>query len=114
MEITYRHEGDYLLPNLEIPEAPKLGKYGLLRERYLRQQKSAIYTGMLLSGRLNTHLEEIDGRANRMLETLTAQMARAEGVTEQLKAEDQMKWVQLMNSIHDRAEENILNELIYV
>lgn len=113
MEITYRLAGDYLLPNLKAPKSPEIGKYGLLRERYLRQRKSAIYTGMLLSGRLNAHLEEIDRQANRMLETLTAQMAKAEGVTERLKSEDQLRWVQMMNSVRSRAEETVLAELVY-
>ena len=113
MEITYRTVGDYQLPNLTAPESPKVGKFGLLRESYLRTKKSPIYTGLLLSGKLNGHLEEIDSRAKGMLETLTAQMAKTEGVTERLKAEDQMLWVQRLNSIRSRAEEIVMAELIY-
>jgi hypothetical protein len=85
----------------------------MLRRSYLRNQKEAIHTGMLLSGKLNPHLEEIDRQASEMIEQLTTQMAQTEGVTEQLKATDQMKWVGLMNNIRQRAEEVVLAELIY-
>ena len=113
MEVTYRTEGDYLLPNLTVPEAPKVGKYGMLRREYLRKNKNGIYTGMLLSGKLNGHLEEVNRQATEMVENLTAQMAKAEGVTEQLKATDQMRWVGLMNNIRASAEEVVLRELVY-
>ena len=113
MEVTYRTEGDYLLPNLTVPEAPKVGKYGMLRREYLRKNKNGLYTGMLLSGKLNGHLEEVDRQATEMVENLTAQMAKAEGVTEQLKATDQMRWVGLMNNIRASAEEVALRELVY-
>ena len=113
MEVTYRTEGDYLLPNLTVPEAPKVGKYGMLRREYLRKNKNGIYTGMLLSGKLNGHLGEVDRQATEMVENLTAQMAKAEGVTEQLKATDQMRWVGLMNNIRASAEEVVLRELVY-
>ena len=76
MELTYRTEGDYRLPNLEAPEAPKVGKYGMLRRSYLQTHRNAYYTGMLLSGRLNAHLEKIDRQATEMVEQLTARMAR--------------------------------------
>ena len=72
MELTYRTEGDYRLPNLEAPEAPKVGKYGMLRRSYLQTHRNAYYTGMLLSGRLNAHLEKIDRQATEMVEQLTA------------------------------------------
>ena len=113
MELTYRTEGDYQLPNLEAPEAPKVGKYGMLRREYLRKHRNGYYTGMQLSGRLNTHLEKIDREATEMVEQLTAQMARKQGVTEELKASDEMKWVGLMNSIRASAEEVALAELVY-
>lgn len=71
MELTYRTEGDYRLPNLEAPEAPKVGKYGMLRRSYLQTHRNAYYTGMLLSGRLNAHLEKIDRQATEMVEQLT-------------------------------------------
>ena len=113
MELTYRTEGDYQLPNLDVPEAPKVGKYGMLRRSYLANHRHGIYTGMLLTGELNSHLEEIDRQANEMVEKLTAQMAVEQGVTENLKASDQMKWVGLMNNIQASAEEAVLKELIY-
>jgi hypothetical protein len=112
-ELTYHWEGDYLIPDLEAPEAPKIGKFGTLRHKYLRSRHRGIFDGMLLEGSLNPHLEQIDRQANEMMERLTAQMAQAEGVTEALKARDQMAWVRAMNSIKNRAEEIVLNDLIY-
>ena len=103
MELTYTMQGDYLIPDLTVPESPKIGKYGMLRRTFLREHRDGIYTGMLLEGTLNSHLEEVDARANRMMDKLT----------EQMKAEDQMKWVQLMNSIRNSAEEVVLRDLIY-
>lgn len=113
MELTYRQEGDHLLPNLSVPEAPKIGKYGMLRRTYLRKHRNGLYTGMQLSGRLDLHLEEIDRQAAGMMERLVTRMAREQGVTEDLKAQDQMKWVGLMNSIRASAEEIVLRELVY-
>ena len=113
MELTYRTEGDYRLPNLSVPEAPKVGKYGMLRRSYLRKHRNGIYTGMLLSGELNSHLEEIDRQATEMVERLTEQMAAQQGVTERLKASDQMKWVGLMNNIKASAEEVAMKKLVY-
>ena len=113
MELTYRTEGDYRLPNLDVPEAPEVGKYGMLRRSYLANHRRGIYTGMLLTGELNSHLAEIDREATEMVERLTARMAREQGVTEELKASDQMKWVGLMNNIRAAAEEVALAELIY-
>ena len=113
MKLTYRQEGDYLLPNLEVPESPKIGRYGMLRRDYLRKNHDGIYTGMLLRGNLNSHLEEIDRQATEMMDRLLSQMAQEEGVTESLKASDQMRWVGLMNNIRQRAEEIVLNDLIY-
>lgn len=112
-KLTYRQEGDYLLPNVVPPEDPKVGKFGMLRRDFLRDHRKPLYTGMLLSGKLNPHLEEVDRQATEMMDTLVAQMARAEKVTESLKASDQMLWVQSMNSIRNRAEERVLHELIY-
>ena len=113
MELTYTMQGDYLIPDLTVPESPKLGKYGMLRRTFLREHQDGIYTGMLLNGTLNRHLEEVDRQAQKMLDDLTEQMKALNGVTEQLKAEDQMRWVQMMNSIRHSAEEVILNDLIY-
>ncbi len=79
MEVTYHKEGEYYLPDLVVPEAPKVGRYGMLRRRFLRENRNGTYTAMLLTGKLNQHLEEIDRQANEMMETLTAQMAKQEG-----------------------------------
>ena len=113
MELTYTPQGDYQIPDLEIPESPKVGKYGMLRRTFLREHKDGIYTGMLLSGKLNGHLEEIDRTANEMMNRLTTELAKEQGVTESLKASDPMKWTGLMNNCKAQAEEIILNELIY-
>ena len=102
-ELTYHWKGDYLIPDLDPPEAPKIGKFGTMRHDYLRNHHRGIFDGMLLKGTLNAHLEEIDRQANEMMERLTTQMAAAEGITEQLKAADQMEWVRRMNSIKNRA-----------
>ena len=113
LELTYHWEGDYLIPDLEPPEAPRIGKYGTMRHNYLRDYHRGVFDGMLLSGKLNAHLEEIDRQANEMMELLIAQMARTEGITEQLKATDQIEWVRRMNGIQNRAEEIVNNQLIY-
>lgn len=113
MELTYRMEGDYRLPNLDAPEAPKVGKYGMLRRSYLRKNKNGIYTGMMLSGKLDSHLAEIDREATELVSSLTERMAAEQGVNESLKASNQMKWVGLMNSIRASAEEIVLTELVY-
>ena len=113
MELTYRTESGYRLPNLDVPEAPQVGKYGMLRRSFLANHRHGIYTGMLLTGELNAHLEKIDREATEMVERLTAQMARKQGVTEELKASDQMKWVGLMNNIKAAAEEAALAEIVY-
>ena len=104
-EITYHREGDYLLPDLIPPEAPRIGVWGMRRREFLKKHHSGIYTGLLLSGKLNAHLEEVDCQAEEMLFQLVNQMAQAEGVTEQLKATNQMAWGGAMNNIQERAEE---------
>ena len=113
MSLTYHQEGDYLMPDLIPPESPMIGKFGMLRREFLRQHRRPIYSGMLMSGKLNPHLEEIDRTADEMLERLMDQMAASEGVTEMMKAENQMEWVARMNNIRNRAEETILSQLIY-
>ena len=113
MALTYTMQGDYQISNLIPPEAPKIGKYGMLRRSYLRNHRNGLYTGMLLSNKLNQHLEEIDRQASEMMERLTSQMAKAQGVTESLKATNQMAWVQAMNNIRSSAEEVVMKELVY-
>ena len=102
-------------PNLELPEdeTPRYGKYGRMRRTYLREHHEGLYTGLLLSGKLNAHLNEIDETAHARIELMTKQMAVAQGVTEELKAKDQMTWVGAMNNIRNTAEEIIYSELIY-
>ena len=113
MNLTYTMQGDYLLPNLEVPEAPKVGKFGMLRRSFLRNHRKALYTGMMLTDKLNSHLEQVDLEANRMLEKLVSQMAQEQGVTEELKARNQMTWVTMMNNLRSAAEEVVLKELVY-
>ena len=112
MEITYTLVGDYYLPNLTAPESPKVGRWGMLRFNHLRKHWEALYTIMLMKGTLNPHLEEIDRQAQEMEQQLISQLAQQEGVTEQLKAENQMDWVAQMNNIRNRADEIVLNDLI--
>lgn len=100
-----------LLPLEE--DTPACGKYGRLRRRYLKEHREGLYTGLLLSGKLNAHLNEIDAAANAQIELITKQMAAAQGVTEELKARDQMAWVGAMENVRGAAEEINLNELIY-
>ena len=110
--LTYHREGDYLLPDLLPPEAPRIGIWGMRRKRYLQYYHDGIYTGLLLSGKLNAHLEEIDHSASEMFDLLVKQYAEREGVSEQLKAENQLEWVRRMNSIQERVKEIITLELI--
>ena len=111
--IIYELIGDYYFPLLKVPECPPIGRYGKLRHRYLKQNRRVLYSQLLTSGKLGTHLAEIDISANDMMERLVKQMAKAQGVTERLKADDMMKWVGLMNNIRASAEEIVLNDLIY-
>ena len=110
----YRQNGDYLLPNLEVPDSPKVGVWGERRRKYLREHQKALYTAMMLGDTLNTHLEEVDRTATQMHDHLTSQLAEQEGITEQLKATNQMEWVQRMNSVRSRAAEVVWKELICV
>ena len=114
-QITYTKQGDYWLPNLLPPQEPQipLGKYALMRRRFLQQSRKVTYTNLLTTGQLHTHLMEIEQTARSRVESIVSQMAQAEGVTEELKATDQMKWVGLMNNFRSAAEEQILQELIY-
>lgn len=113
---TYRREGDYLLPNLSLPpdaEDYQIGKYGRLRRHYLKEYRRALYTCMMTDGTLMKHLAEIDRSCNTRLEIIETAMMKQEGVTEVLKASNQMEWVRRRNSIRNRAEEVILTELVY-
>ena len=114
MEVTYtNHEGFYL-PNLTLPrkEEASFGRYGRLRIKYLKEHRRVLYADLLTSGELTQHLNEIDRQAQEMLELLVKQMAQEQGVTEQLKAEDQMAWVGAMNNIRSAAEE-VVQKIIF-
>ena len=110
---TYRQTGDYLLPDIEVPESPRIGIWGQRRLQYLRTNKKVLYTTMLMGDTLKDHLEEVDKSADEMYEQLTLQMKAQEGVTEELKANNQLEWVQQMNNIRNRAAEIVWEELIY-
>ena len=114
-EVTYRQNGDYLLPDLGLTEAEQkpLGKYGMMRMQYLEESRPGLYTRLLLSGKLMAHLQETEQAAQSRLVSLMSQLPEQAGVTEELKARDQMAWVQQMNALKAQAEELILSELIY-
>ena len=113
ISLTYHREGDFLIPDLIPPEEPQIGPWGRKRKKYLQQYRDPIYTGLLLSGKLKDHLEEIDRTASEMVGRLVEEMARKEGITEALKAEDQMEWIRKMNGIRNAAEEVVMTELIF-
>ena len=111
---TYRQEGNYLLPNIKVPEIPQIGTWGERRRRYLRKRQKTLYTAMMLSDALNIHLQEVDRSAIQMYDHLTLLLANQEGITEQLKATDQVEWIQQMNNICNCVTELVNQELIYV
>ena len=115
MEITYRMHGDFYVPNLLMPEEESVtyGHFVRIRLKYLKEQRRTIYINLKTSGQLTHHLNEIDRETNEMLRLLIEQMAQAQGITEQLKAEDQVAWVGAMNNIRSTAEEIVLSMLIY-
>ena len=115
MEISYSQCRDYLIPNLVLPEEEQhtIGKYGRMRKRYLQEHRPVLYSNLILSCKLFQHLSEIDHACVDRMDLLTRQMADREGVTEALKAVDQFEWVRHMNSIHNRLEEIVMNELVY-
>lgn len=116
-EITYTEVNGYLLPNLAIPEeeaAVTLGRWGMEHKDWLKKNKPILYSELLMSCTLFRHCKEIEDVAEERLNLITRQMAQAEGVTEQLKSDDQMAWVGAMNSIRSRAEEIIRDELICI
>ena len=114
--IEYTLHGDYYIPNLVLPDRKnvKLGKYGRMRARYLKENKKAEYSIMLIENTLQNHLIEIDRTANKRFDLLMKQFAEKENITEELKATNQMEWVGKMNAIKNAVEEIILKELIYV
>ena len=111
--LDYELVGDYYLPCLKAPESPKVGRFGMIYLDYLRNNKKAIYSGLLMSGKLKEHLEDVDRLAEDMFEQLVEDMVKNEGVDEALKKRDQLKWVQHMNSIRNRVEEIVLQEVVF-
>ena len=111
--LWYELCGDYYLPCLTVPESKPVGVLGRRYRNYLKEHRNPLYTAMLLAGTLEDHVAEIDRQAEETLERLVTQMAEREGVTERLKASDQMAWVGAMKSIRLRAEETVCAELIY-
>lgn len=114
-EIAYSRQGEYLLPNLTVPDEPEahLGKYGSLRRNYLKEQRYGIFLSLLTQGKLNQHLKETQEEAQGRMEQIMAEMAKSQNVTEELKAKDQMLWLQMTNNIRQAAEEIVMSELVY-
>lgn len=113
-ELTYKWAGDYQIPDLAIKTNDKpIGKYGRMRLRYLQEHRKGLYTVMLLNGKLQDHLAEIDEAAQERMERMVRCCAERDGISEELKARDSMEWVRRMNGIKVRAEEIVLNELVY-
>ena len=112
---TYHQEGDFLLPDLDLPDAAHyhIGLYGHLRKTYLKDHHPGLYSAMSLNGTLHQHLSEINRTCSERVDFLICQMAKREGVTEELKASSQLEWVGRMNNIRSRAEEIVLNEIVY-
>ena len=115
-KITYRQVNDYMIPNLIIPPEEAsitLGKWGMLHKDYLLKHKKSVFSTLLAEGKLYQHCAEIENQAKDMFDTLVEQMKQAEGITEQLKEDNQMEWVRRMHNIEARAREHIFNALIF-
>ena len=112
---TYRQVGDYFIPNITLPDDGEyqIGKYGRMRRSYLKEYRKILYNNYVLEGTLFKHLAEIDQACDERIENIVSAMAKQEGVTEALKAAEQIEWVRRMNSIRNRAEEIVLHELVY-
>ena len=110
---TYRQVGDYLLTDVEVPESPEVGFWRMQRRKYLPEHQSALYTALFLGGKLTDHLQEIDRSTTQMFDQLVDQLVARNGVTEQLKATNQMKWVRRMNAVRHEAAEIVAKELFY-
>ena len=114
-KITYTQQGDYLLPNLKLPEQPKveIGIWGKRHLRYIEKFHRIRYTNLLTNGKLNDYLDDLDGQAEEMSSRLVKELTKKEGITETLKAENQMLWVQRMNAVREAATEIVNHDLIY-
>lgn len=114
-KLTYTLVGDYYIPNIALPEENRpIGKWGRMHREYLKATHPITYTNLILSGKLWTYLADLNEQAQLRLDTLVSQMKASEEITEALKARDPMQWAQRMNSIRDRSEEILREELIYV
>ena len=109
---TYREENGNLVPDVELPEQKSIGKYGRMHLDYLKKHRRGRYSALLGEGRLNAYLADVDEQAQEMLSSLTVELAKTQGIDEQLKTTDQMRWVQMMNNVRNSAEETVLRELI--
>lgn len=113
--LRYELQGDYYIPCVTVPETDvSIGIWGHRRQRYLREHRKGLYTAMLLSGKLAAHLQQIDAQANEMYALLTRQFAAQAGISEQLKATDEIGWVQQMNAATAQAREIVNREIIFV
>ena len=114
MDITYTKHGDYYYPDLTLPPQPTgdIGRFGRMRKKYLKEHQPDTFALMLMENTLTQHLIDIDREANDQIEFITSQLARAEGVTEDLKARDQLGWIQAINSCRARAEEQVIREIV--
>ena len=113
--LWYDLQGDYYLPRLKLPkeETAHIGIFGQRHRRYLKTHRKVLYTSLLASGKLNSYLADIDRQAEEMFSRLVNQMAKAEGITEALKAADQLEWVRRMNSVRNRASEIVAKEILF-
>ena len=111
--LKYELVGDHYYPCLAAPESPKVGRFGMMYHDYLRNNKRVTYSGLMLSGKLKEHIEDIDRQAEEMFSQLVDRMKQAEGISEELKATDQLKWVGMMNSIRNRAEDIVKSEVVF-
>lgn len=114
--LTYDLVGDYYFPRLIAPEEPEgdIGRYGRMRKRFLKEHRKGDFAEFLMNGNLKQHLMDIDRQANEQIDLITAQLAKAEGVTEDLKARDQLEWIRRINSCRARAEEQVIRETVLV
>ena len=116
-EIAYHKEGDYLIPDLIMEESNltyHIGKYGHLRDNFLKEHKRGLYTELMINGQLTNHLVDIDKTVTAKVNNIIDKLAKAENVNEDLKSREQLAWIQAMNNIKNRAEEIVFNELICV
>ncbi len=111
---TYIRVGDYYIPNLQAPKTnARIGKYGRLHKKFIKENHPAMYTALMLSGNMSDYLHQVDSKAKKELSRLMSLLAEKQGITEQLKAENQLKWVGLMNNIKAQAEEKIYSDIVY-